>query len=72
LDLQTNGGFYEYLAQELRRVEIVSRKYSNTEISIDVKKEIDNLLVELNKLNMVDKGSDEILTCGYFLYAQKN
>jgi 2-polyprenyl-3-methyl-5-hydroxy-6-metoxy-1,4-benzoquinol methylase len=71
--LDYNGNFFEYFAQEFRRIKTVARKYSKlgvlgwtilTLISIP-------LMLILNRLSKNDKDSHEILSNGIHIMAMK-
>lgn len=71
LEITPNGNFFEYVAQELLRVEFCSEKYTNRKISIIDKMAIVKLLTTLNKLSRSDKGSNEFLNYGLHVFAKK-
>ena len=71
LELTPNGNYYEYLAQEARRLPDIIQKYSNSKINIFEKILIYLILKVLNKYNKKDKGSNELLCFGYQVLAQK-
>lgn len=69
--LELNGNFFEYLAQENRRIKSIAKKYANTKISIIHKVIIHLNLFFLEKLSAKDKGSDELLCYGIHVFARK-
>ena len=69
--LEPNGNYFEYLAQELRRIKSISQKYSNQEISILGKIFIKAVLNLLKKSLATDSGSDELLCYGYHVKCRK-
>lgn len=71
IDSVSNGTFFEYLAQEARRVNSTSLKYTGKGLSI-FQKIITTLFIRLlaSKAKK-DKGSDELLCYGYFVKARK-
>ncbi|MFA6554497.1 MAG: methyltransferase domain-containing protein [Candidatus Paceibacterota bacterium] len=71
LEIIPNGNYYEYIAQEIRRVPNIVSKYSNTKVSIFEKLSIKLMLRLLNKYNKKDIGSKELLCFGYHVLAQK-
>lgn len=72
LSIEANGNYFEYIAQEVRRIEDVGTQYS--------KKQHPNLLQRmaiwlvlnmLNKMSKSDKGSSELLHFGCHVHAVK-
>ncbi|WP_287722420.1 class I SAM-dependent methyltransferase [Microcystis sp. M158S2] len=71
LKIETNGNFFEYVAQELRRVNYVAQRYSNYEFS-----EIDHSVIYqslslLELINQNQNNSEELLCFGYHVLAEK-
>ena len=66
-----NGNYFEYLAQEVRRIKNVAFEYSSKNINIFYKIGLYIVLVLLGNLSKYDKGSDELLNFGYFVKAKK-
>ncbi|MBA3047761.1 class I SAM-dependent methyltransferase [Patescibacteria group bacterium] len=71
IDIQPNGNYFEYIAQELRRLNSVAKKYSNKNLKIYEKLMIKTFLYSLEKLSKNDHGSSELLNFGYFVHAIK-
>jgi ubiquinone/menaquinone biosynthesis C-methylase UbiE len=71
-DLQLNGNFFEYVAQENRRIKSVALKYANKKINIFQKIIIHLNLYILQGLSKRDKGSSELLCFGVHVFAKKN
>lgn len=71
LTLQTNGNYFEYLGQELQRLEEIAKEYSHCSFSFFQKKLIALLLSALAKLSRKDKGSSELLCFGHHVLAKK-
>jgi ubiquinone/menaquinone biosynthesis C-methylase UbiE len=70
LDLQQNGNYFEFVAQEVRRVKRVSAQYSKGYNFLD--KIFTHLqLLTLQKLSNRNKNSEEILCFGIHLLAKK-
>jgi len=68
-ELRSNGDYFSYLAQELRRVPMVSTKYSNKRLGL---KERTTLLLArsmLARLQTRDSGSAELMCYGYHVVA---
>ena len=70
-EIVPNGNYFDYIAQELRRVSSVSEKYSSVMLSDKDKKYIDTILKLLQTLSSKDKGSSELLCFGYHILARK-
>lgn len=70
-DLSMNGSFFEYVAQENRRIKSVALKYSSKKIGFFEKVIIYLNLMLLNKLAKKDKGSSELLAFGIHVFARK-
>ena len=70
-DLQLNGNFFEYVAQENRRIKSIAAKYADKNLNI-----FDKIIIHLNlhllqKLSARDKGSKELLCYGIHIFARK-
>jgi SAM-dependent methyltransferase len=65
------GDFFQFMAQELRRVREVARLYCNTELSVWQRFLIHRVLLILDRLHATDRGSHELLTLGYLVSAVK-
>lgn len=70
LEIHRNGNYFEYMAQELRRLPEVAKKYSGKNLIIS-RLFIKLLLIILGSLSRKDKGSDELLCYGYHILARK-
>ena len=66
-----NGNYFEYLAQEVRRIKNVAFQYSAKNLNIFFKIGIYLVLVLLGSLSKKDEGSHELLNFGYFVKAKK-
>jgi 2-polyprenyl-3-methyl-5-hydroxy-6-metoxy-1,4-benzoquinol methylase len=71
-DIFTNGNYFEYLAQELRRLPSVSKKYCQQQITKKDRKSINNILDKLSSFSANDTGSEELLSYGLCIKALKN
>jgi ubiquinone/menaquinone biosynthesis C-methylase UbiE len=72
MELQPNGNYFEYLAQEIRRIPDIAHRYAQA-----FPKNIERLgmilIVRLlTKLSSVDRGSSELLAYGYHVRAVKS
>jgi len=65
IEIKANGNFFEFLAQELRRINSISIQYSNKKIGILYKIAINFLLFFIKKSSLENTGSEEILNFGY-------
>jgi len=70
-DLQLNGNFFEYVAQENRRIKSVALKYTGKKLSFFQKIIIHLNLLILKNLSKRDKGSSELLCYGVHVFARK-
>jgi len=69
--LKLNGNFFEYIAQENRRIKFVAAKYAGKKINIFQKIIIHLNLLILQSLSKKDKGSSELLCYGIHVFARK-
>ncbi len=70
-DLQLNGNFFEFVAQENRRIKSIAAKYAGKKLNIFQKIIIGLNLRTLQKLSDNDKGSSELLCYGVHVFARK-
>lgn len=70
-ELQLNGNYFEYLAQENRRIKQVAKKYAGTNLNIFHKIIIHLNLLILQELSKKDTGSSELLCYGIHVFARK-
>ncbi len=71
LDLQENGNFFEYLAQETRRLRGISARYADSELNEKETAAIETVLAALSRFSETDRGSSELLCFGIHVLAQK-
>ena len=71
-EIQSNGNFFEFLAQEIRRIPLVSDKYSVNKTSCLERWACDRMLRMLERLSNKDRGSSEFVCFGYHVKARKN
>ncbi|HEX9007037.1 MAG TPA: methyltransferase domain-containing protein [Bacteroidota bacterium] len=71
VDLQRNGNFFDFVAQEVRRIGFVARKHADRRLNLMEKMVIQLMLLILAKYRKRDKGSEEMLCFGYHLTAVK-
>lgn len=71
VDLQWNGSYFEYLAQELRRVNWAGNQYANSSPTWLERFSIGVVLRCLNRLANRDNGSEQLLSFGLHVKAKK-
>ncbi len=70
-EITPNGNYFEFIAQEIRRLNGVSKKYANKTLNIFYRA---NLNITLHLLNIMTKrnlGSEELLNFGFNVVAKK-
>lgn len=72
IELKANGSFFQFLAQEIRRVNSVSKTYVGKGLNWYQKIITGLFLRVLSKQDKKDRGSNELLAFGYFVRAIKN
>lgn len=70
-DMQWNGNYFEYLAQELRRLPHVGKKYTSMGATWLEWSAINIVLRLLNRLSQNNNGSEQLLTYGLHIRAHK-
>jgi ubiquinone/menaquinone biosynthesis C-methylase UbiE len=70
-ELTLNGNYFEFLAQETRRIKSVAAKYSNKKLNILQKVIVHLNLRILQQLSKKDTGSAELLCYGINVFARK-
>ena len=70
-DLQLNGNFFEFVAQENRRIKSIAKKYAGKNLNIFQKIIIHLNLRILQNLSKKDKGSSELLCYGIHVFSRK-
>lgn len=70
-ELAPNGNFFEYLAQELRRVHRVAARYATVRPRRWESAAVRVALAMLGRLSRADTGSAELLCYGYHVLARK-
>jgi SAM-dependent methyltransferase len=71
LDLEENGNFFEYLAQETRRLRGLAKRYAGGALRDDEMAAVDVMLTALRRLSAADRGSSELLHFGCHVFARK-
>ncbi len=70
-DIVPNGNFFEYLAQEIRRLPQVASQYCGAAGGRLAMPEMEAMLAMLERLSAADGGSHELLCFGYHVLARK-
>ena len=71
IEITANGNFFEFVAQELRRVPFCAEKYSNLTLNKNDNKAIKKAIEIMNKLSINDNGSNELLNFGLHVLARR-
>lgn len=71
IEIKTNGNYFEYLAQEIRRISFVAKTYSKLKQNLFHKIAKIILLKHLESLSKTANGADELLCFGYHVFARK-
>lgn len=72
IEIQPNGNYFEYVAQELRRINSIGEKYStNYYITNEEKIQLQKSLKIMERFSKNDKGSSDMLCFGFHTLAQK-
>jgi ubiquinone/menaquinone biosynthesis C-methylase UbiE len=71
--ITANGNYFEYIAQELRRLYFTAEEFANTKIEekSNTDNAIKNMLTILDNLNSTQHGSEELLNFGLHVLATK-
>lgn len=69
IEISENGNYFEFMAQELRRLENCAEQYANTKFTKWQKRLVNLLLSMLEKLSKRDTGSKELLNYGLHVKA---
>jgi len=71
VELELNGNFFEFLAQEIRRLPDVAAEYADGALSDMEKKAQEILLGALNRFSQSDQGSERFLSYGLHVLGRK-
>ena len=71
VEIQANGNFFEYLAQEINRLPYIAEKYAKERPRLWERLALRVVLMMLERLSSKDSGSAELLHFGYHLLAIK-
>lgn len=72
VEMQPNGNYFEYLGQELLRVDSIAHRYTKKPLLKKERSAIRTLLSTLDKMSRADTQSHELLCFGYHVLARKN
>lgn len=70
-EITTNGNFFEYMRQEIRRIRSVAKLYSSKKPLIFERLAMNIVLNMLDRISKYDSNSDELLCFGYHVIATK-
>jgi len=71
IELTENGNYFEFIAQEMRRVKSTAKRYSGSKPNILERINTFFVLRMLARLSATDRGSSELLCYGYHVRARK-
>lgn len=71
VELVENGNFFEYIAQEVRRIPFMIERYTNDSLRNRDSAALDSVLDILERVVTKDQGSEELLCFGYHISALK-
>ena len=71
-EIETNGSYFEYIAQELRRLPSVGERYSDIKPTWIERNAIDLTLGLLQRFSQHDQGSEKLLCFGLHVLARKH
>jgi ubiquinone/menaquinone biosynthesis C-methylase UbiE len=72
LDLDENGNYFEYLAQETRRLRGIAKRYADDAFTEAESAAIGTVLGALERFSNADRGSSELLHFGCHVLARKS
>ena len=71
LEIKSNGNYFEYMGQEIRRIPSIADRYSNNKPNRLEQLAIGLVLRMLERFSKKDKGSHELLCFGFHILAKK-
>ncbi len=72
IEIESNGNYFEYMAQELKRLPKVSKQNSSIKPNLVLEFSIRYLLRYLQRNSINDNGSNQLLCFGYHVLAEKS
>jgi SAM-dependent methyltransferase len=67
-EVTPNGNFFEFVAQELRRVDYCGKQYAEAGLLAEEKAALATVFSGLERMSSQDKGSAELLCFGYHVH----
>lgn len=71
IEVTPNGNYFEYMAQEARRIEYVAERYAHASLDRKEKFALKVVLKMLDRLSKQNHQSEELLNFGYFVKAER-
>lgn len=71
IELQHNGNFFEFIAQEVQRIKQMADRYTGKKVGILGRVLLQVFLIFLARYSRQDSGSHEVLNFGYHIFARK-
>ncbi len=71
IEITSNGNYFEFLGQELRRLSSMGRQYGGRRSGVMLKAATAVLLFAINRMSKRDSGSDEVVAFGLHVTARK-
>jgi ubiquinone/menaquinone biosynthesis C-methylase UbiE len=71
VELEENGNFFEFLAQETRRLRGVAARYAGDALTPEESAAVHTVLGALQRFSLKDKGSNDLLNFGFHVLARK-
>ena len=71
VELVSNGNFFEYIAQEIQRIQSIAMRYTCDKPNVFERYAMRFALKMLERFSGKDQGSDELLCFGYHVLAKK-
>jgi len=72
IEIEENGNYFEYIAQEIRRLPEVTKRYTNAKLGMFSLGVMKFCLLILRRYSEIDTGSEELLNFGYHIFARRS
>jgi ubiquinone/menaquinone biosynthesis C-methylase UbiE len=72
LEMEENGNFFEFLAQETRRLRGVATRYTGDALTAEESAAVHTLLGALHRFSQNDNGSKDLLNFGFHVLAKRS
>lgn len=69
--IEENGNYFEFMAQELRRLRGIAGRYADAELDANEQAAVGTVLSALDRLSQGDAGSQELLNFGLHVIAER-